>query len=211
VNSLSQAILYSYRRCPYAMRARMALRYAGIEVEIREITLRAKPQSMLLASPKGTVPVLITPNGEVLEQSLEIMEWALNQRDVDDWGLTSAPGLKSQAAALIAENDGVFKQALDRYKYADRYPEFPAVHYRAIGELFLNQLTTLLSQHQCLLRDTITQADIAIFPFVRQFRGVDEQWFDASHDERLINWLSKLKASQLFSDVMQKHPVWQET
>ena len=192
------------------MRARMALRYAGVDVEIREISLREKPQSMLLASPKGTVPVLIQPNGQVIEQSLEIMEWALNQRDVDDWMLRSSSELKSHAAALIAENDGPFKQALDRYKYADRYPEFPMEHYRAQGELFLKRLEELLEQHQHLLRDQFAQVDIAIFPFIRQFSMVDEHWFDATHYSKLKVWLSNLKDSQLFNDIMQKHPVWQD-
>ena len=192
------------------MRARMALRYAGVDVEIREISLREKPQSMLLASPKGTVPVLIQPNGQVIEQSLEIMEWALNQHDVDDWMLSSSSELKSHTAALIAENDGAFKQALDRYKYADRYPEFPMEHYRAQGELFLKRLEELLSRHHYLLRDQFAQVDIAIFPFVRQFSMVDEHWFDATHYLKLKVWLSNLKNSQLFNDIMQKHPVWQD-
>jgi glutathione S-transferase len=192
------------------MRARMALRYAGINVEIREISLREKPQSMLLASPKGTVPVLIPPNGQVIEQSLEIMEWALNQRDADDWMMRSSSELKAQAAALIAENDGAFKQALDRYKYADRYPEFPMEHYRAQGELFLKRLEELLSYHHYLLRDQLAQVDIAIFPFVRQFSMVDENWFDATRFSKLKAWLSNLKNSQLFNDIMEKHPVWQD-
>ncbi len=192
------------------MRTRMALRYAGVDVEIREISLREKPQSMLLASPKGTVPVLIQPNGQVIEQSLEIMEWALNQRDVDDWMLRSSSELKSHAAALIAENDGTFKQALDRYKYADRYHEFPMEHYRAQGELFLKRLEELLSSHQYLLRDQFAQVDIAIFPFIRQFSMVDEHWFDATQYSKLKVWLSNLKHSQIFKDIMQKHPVWQD-
>ena len=192
------------------MRARMALRYAGVDVEIREISLREKPQSMLLASPKGTVPVLIQPNGQVIEQSLEIMEWALNQCDVDDWMLRSSSELKSHTAALIAENDGTFKQALDRYKYADRYPEFPMEHYRAQGELFLKRLEELLSRHQYLLRDQFAQVDIAIFPFVRQFSLVDEDFFNSTRYSKLKIWLSHLKDSQLFNDIMQKHPVWQD-
>lgn len=188
----------------------MALRYSGVDVEIREISLREKPKSMLLASPKGTVPVLIQPNGEVIEQSLEIMEWALNQRDVEDWKLRSSPELKAQAAALMFKNDGAFKQALDRYKYADRYPDFTMEHYRAQGEVFLNKLEELLSQHQHLLRDQLAQVDIAIFPFVRQFSMVDEDWFNSTRYSKLKFWLSHLKDSQLFNDIMQKHPVWQD-
>lgn len=125
-------ILYSYRRCPYAMRARMALSYAGIPVEIREISLKQKPAHMLQVSPKGTVPVLVLPDGQVIEQSLEIMHWALQQHDADGWLSADPP----HAALLIAENDGAFKQHLDRYKYAIRFPEYPAEHYRAQGELF---------------------------------------------------------------------------
>jgi glutathione S-transferase len=188
----------------------MTLRYSGVDVEIREISLREKPKSMLLASPKGTVPVLIQPNGEVIEQSLEIMEWALNQRDDEDWKLSSSPELKAQAASLMSENDGTFKQALDRYKYAGRYPDFSMEHYRAQGEVFLNKLEELLSQHQHLLRDQLAQVDIAIFPFVRQFSLVDEDWFNSTRYSKLKFWLSHLKDSQLFNDIMQKHPVWQD-
>jgi len=129
-------ILYSYRRCPYAMRARMALSYAGVPVEIREISLKDKPAHMLQVSPKGTVPVLVLSGGQVIDQSLEIMQWALQQHDADDW-LSADP---HRTALLIAENDGSFKQNLDRYKYAIRFPEHSAEDYRQQGELFLAKL-----------------------------------------------------------------------
>jgi glutathione S-transferase len=200
---MSLPILYSYRRCPYAMRARMALRYAGIEVEIREIALRDKPQHMLAVSPKGTVPVLVLDNGEGLDESLDIMAWALAHNDRDGW-LTSDP----LCSELIAENDGSFKRALDQYKYAIRFPEQPAETYRQQGEIFLARLEALLAHHSCLLGEKITQADIAIFPFIRQFSMVDAEWFASSPYPRLRNWLTGLMASDLFVSVMQKHPTW---
>lgn len=161
-------ILYSYRRCPYAMRARMALKYAGIAVEIREIVLRDKPRAMLEASPKATVPVLVLQDGgqgeqTVLEQSLDIMYWALRQKDTDGW-LDVESTMTQQ---LILENDGSFKQALDKYKYAIRFPEQSAIVYRLQGEVFLQKLEMLLNQSNFLLRDQLSLADIAIFPFIR--------------------------------------------
>jgi glutathione S-transferase len=198
-------ILYSYRRCPYAMRARMALSYAGIQVEIREIALRDKPKHMLAVSPKGTVPVLVLPDGGVIDESLDIMIWSLNQHDPDGW-LTSDP----RCAELIAENDGCFKRALDQYKYASRFPEQPAVHYRQQGEVFLTKLEELLSKHCYLLGDNLTQADIAIFPFIRQFSMVDSAWFASSPYPHLRVWLEALVASELFENIMKKYPTWTE-
>lgn len=202
---MSLPILYSYRRCPYAMRARMALRYAGIAVEIREIVLRNKPQAMLAVSPKGTVPVLVLPDGEAIDESLEIMGWALAQHDPDGWRLED-----DRVATLIRENDSSFKQALDRYKYADRYPDQSEETYRLQGELFLARLEALLAQHACLLSDRLTQADVAIFPFVRQFSMVDADWFAKAPYPHLRQWLTRLLASDLFIGVMQKQTAWQQ-
>ncbi len=195
-------ILYSYRRCPYAMRARMALSYAGIPVEIREISLKQKPAHMLQVSPKGTVPVLVLPDGQVIEQSLEIMHWALQQHDADGW-LSADP---QYAALLIAENDGAFKQHLDRYKYAIRFPEHSAEHYRAQGELFLAKLEQRLQQSAFLVGDAISLADIAIFPFIRQFAAVDHDWFESTGYIKLQSWLQHLVESALFKRVMVKYP-----
>lgn len=194
-------ILYSYRRCPYAMRARMALSYAGIPVEIREISLKQKPAHMLQVSPKGTVPVLVLPDGQVIEQSLEIMHWALRQHDADGW-LSADP---QHAALLIAENDGLFKQHLDRYKYAIRFPEHSAEHYRAQGELFLAKLEQCLQQGVFLNGDAISLVDIAIFPFIRQFAAVDEVWFASAGYIKLKSWLQQLVESALFERVMVKY------
>jgi glutathione S-transferase len=204
---LQRPILYSYRRCPYAMRARMALSYAGIQVEIREIALREKPAHMLAVSPKGTVPVLVLASNEVLEQSLDIMNWALQQSDVDEWIIQDQAGQKL-TADLIATNDGAFKQALDKYKYAIRFPENPPDVYRAQGEEFLQRLEILLQQNTYLCRNTISKADVAIFPFVRQFSMVDENWFESADYPSLKAWLNGLLNSQLFLGVMQKYPVW---
>lgn len=200
-------ILYSYRRCPYAMRARMALHQAKIQVEIREISLRDKPKHMLAVSPKGTVPVLVLPNQQVLEQSLDIMHWALQQHVAESWLSASL----SETIALIHQNDTSFKQALDGYKYPERYPEFPPPYFRQQGELFLQTLENLLSAHAFLLSHQATLADVAIFPFVRQFAAVDNEWFANSPYHKLRTWLDYWVTSSLFEAIMQKYPSYTES
>lgn len=197
-------ILYSYRRCPYAMRARMALKVAGIEVEIREISLREKPKHMLAISPKGTVPVLVPEEHQVIEESLDIMQWALAQHDPQGWLNVDANHVK----ALVEENDSSFKKALDHYKYADRFPERTQADYRADGEVFLAKLEALLAKNAYLLKPTPSMADIAIFPFIRQFRGVDIAWFESSPYPKLNIWINQLIESELFLSIMQKHPTY---
>lgn len=205
-------ILYSFRRCPYAMRARLALCYAQQHVELREIVLRAKPAEMLAISPKGTVPVLQLPDGRVIEQSLEMMQWALAQQDLAQWWLPD-PSQQRQIMALITDNDGAFKAALDRYKYPDRYPEShgqqTAHQYRAQGEVFICQLNGLLQQQRYLVSEQVSLADVAIFPFVRQFAQVDRAWFDQTDYTFVHQWLAEWLESGLFGQVMQKFPVWQ--
>ena len=201
-------ILYSYRRCPYAMRARMALHYAGVKVETREISFKAKPAHMLQISPKGTVPVLQLADETVLEQSLDIMHWALAQHDPENW-LGSAQQ-QADAAELIALNDGEFKQALDRYKYADRFPGQSSAIYRAQGERFLVQLEARLATQPYLQGEQPHLADIAIFPFIRQFSMVDAAWFAAADYPRLRTWLDAWLASDLFQAIMQKYPTYME-
>ena len=186
------------------MRARMALKYADIAVEIREIELRNKPAHMLKLSPKATVPVLILNDGKVIEQSLDIMLWALQQQDNDGW-LNADSALTQQ---LIAENDSSFKQALDKYKYATRFPEQSAQAYRAQGEVFLQKLENLLSQSRFLLGNQISLADIAIFPFIRQFSGVDAVWYESAPYPRLKAWLNTLIESELFISIMKKQPAY---
>jgi glutathione S-transferase len=189
------------------MRARMALRYANIDIEIREITLREKPAHMLSVSPKGTVPVLVLASGQVLEQSLDIMDWALEKSDVHEW-ITQDQAVQKLTANLIATNDGAFKEALDKYKYPIRFPENTLDVYRAAGEEFLQRLELLLRQNTYLCCNTISKADVAIFPFVRQFSMVDEAWYEVANYPALKAWLNGLLHSQLFIDVMQKYPVW---
>jgi glutathione S-transferase len=192
----SLPILYSFRRCPYAIRARMALKYSGIAVEIREVKLNNKPQQMLDYSPKGTVPVLIT-NGEVIDESLDIMLWAISQHDPNNW---QVEGFEQ----LIDQNDNVFKKHLDQYKYFIRYPEHSKEYYRQQGEIFLQQLEQRLEKHKYLLCEQITIADVAIFPFIRQYAHVDKQWFDQTPYQQLQTWLNEFLQSDLFHAVMKK-------
>lgn len=196
---MSEALLYSFRRCPYAMRARMALRYAGVPVQIVEVSLKAKPADMLALSPKGTVPVL-SVGGRVIEESLEIMLWALAQHDPDDWLLKGDP----RVLQLTAENDQAFKHHLNRYKYAERYPEQPMEHYRAEGEVFLRALEALLADRAFLLAEHLSLADVALAPFVRQFAHVDREWFASAPYPRLQAWLQRFLESALFVAVMAK-------
>jgi glutathione S-transferase len=161
-------ILYTFRRCPYAIRARLSIAVSGVSVEYREIALRNKPQAMLLISPKGTVPVLQLADGRVIDQSLDIMLWALALNDPQQW-LQGEKSLPESAKALIDTNDGPFKFWLDRYKYADRHPEQSAEHYRQQAEEFLQSLERLLEVREYLLGEHLSIADMAIFPFIRQF------------------------------------------
>ena len=195
--------LYSFRRCPYAMRARMALRYAGVAVNIVEVSLKAKPAEMLALSSKGTVPVL-SVDGQVIDESLAIMHWALAQNDPQDWLLKDDPVGQQLITELIEENDQVFKVHLNRYKYAERYPEQPMTVYRTEGEVFLRRLDELLEGRDYLLAEHPSLADVALMPFVRQFAHVDREWFGQSPYRRLQAWLQRFLESELFTDVMRK-------
>ncbi|MBF6038969.1 glutathione S-transferase [Pseudomonas sp. P154a] len=195
--------LYSFRRCPYAMRARMALRYSGVAVDIVEVSLKAKPAEMLALSSKGTVPVL-NADGRVIDESLAIMHWALAQNDPQDWLLKDDPAGQAQIAALIETNDQVFKVHLNHYKYAERYPEQPMEVYRAQGEVFLRQLDEGLQGREYLLAAHPSLADVALMPFVRQFAHVDREWFAQTPYARLQNWLQRFLESDLFTGVMKK-------
>ncbi|UCR84998.1 glutathione S-transferase [Pseudomonas chlororaphis] len=198
--------LYSFRRCPYAMRARLALRYSGVPLEIVEVSLKAKPAAMLALSPKGTVPVL-NADGRVIDESLDIMRWALAQHDPQDWLLKDDGPAQQRIEALIAENDQVFKLHLNRYKYAERYPEQPMEYYREQGEVFLRQLDELLSQRDYLLAEHPSLADMALAPFVRQFTHVDREWFAQTPYRHLQRWLQRFLESELFTQVMAKPPL----
>lgn len=237
-------ILYSFRRCPYAMRGRMAIAVSGTPVRLREILLRDKPEEMLEASPKGTVPVVVIGD-QVIDESLDVMRWALEQNDPEGWLGTE------DKAGLIEECDGPFKHHLDRYKYSTRYEGADAEEHRSEGFRFLQKLEAQL-EDASILRDASTLhpegdpghdpgehhegriidapqdedvqretgylygnartlADIAIFPFVRQFRIADMEWFDAAPIANVQRWLKTLTASGLFKSVMEKYPLWKET
>ncbi len=199
--------LYSFRRCPYAMRARLGLLFAGLQVELREITLKNKPPQMLAISPKGTVPVLQLLNGTVIEESREIMTWALEQQDAQ--GLLAAQTLL-EANALIDKNDNEFKYWLDRYKYADRHLDMSQAEYRQRGEDFLQRLEALLIKNPYLLGERITIADIGIMPFVRQFAHVNRKVFYDLPYPNLQRWLQDWLNHPLFLQAMTKFAPWQE-
>jgi glutathione S-transferase len=199
--------LYSFRRCPYAMRARLGILFAELQVELREITLKNKPPQMLAISPKGTVPVLQLLDGTVIEESREIMIWALEQQDLQ--GLLDAEVLQ-QANALIGKNDNEFKHWLDRYKYADRHLEMTQTEYRQKGEIFLQVLEELLTTNPYLLGKTVTIADIGIMPFVRQFAHVDRDIFYSLPYPNLQRWLTYWLQYPLFLQAMTKFQPWQE-
>lgn len=193
-------ILYSFRRCPYAMRARLALLASGQQVEIREVVLRAKPAAMLAASPKGTVPILCLTDGGIIDQSLDIMRWALDRADPEDWRA-------GDDAALIAANDGPFKHHLDRTKYPDRHGSDPAVHRAAALDL-LGALEVRLATSAFLCGPRRTLADMAIFPFVRQFAAIDPDWFAAQPLPHVQQWLAGHVTSPLFDRAMRRLPPW---
>ena len=210
----SLPLLYSFRRCPYAIRARMALCYASQSVVLREVLLRDKPASMLAYSPKGTVPVLVLQEQgamqKVIDESLDIIDRALEQNDPDNWRCQGFPEQQQRQQALIRQCDGEFKHWLDRYKYADRYPEHSAAEYRARAEDFLLALERALQKNNYLCGDSLSRADIAIFPFIRQFANVERGWFDASDYPRLKAWLAEQLASTTFAAVMRKYELWKE-
>ncbi len=204
-------ILYSFRRCPYAIRARMALQQAGIAVELREVVLKDKPACMVGLSPKATVPVLLLKEGgnqRVIDESLAVMLWALQQQDPNHL-LGEQQGLVDASVAWIEKNDGEFKFYLDRYKYADRYPEHNAEHYRSQAMVFIQQLQDVLQGSSFLLGPQASLADVAVFPFVRQFAFVDKPWFDQTVSPALQAWLDYFLQSTAFATVMKKYPQWQ--
>ena len=191
--------LFSYRRCPYAMRARMALSISGIEYDLHEVILRDKPPEMLIASPKGTVPVLILQNGTVIDESLDIMRWALTRDDPEGW--------LGQDESLILSNDGPFKRALDRYKYPNRHGVSDASIPRGEAMAFLDVLNDRLAEQPYLNGATRSLADVATFPFVRQFAATDRTWFDDQPLPHLRRWLDGLIASPLFVTIMARAPI----
>ncbi|PSS59256.1 glutathione S-transferase [Pseudomonas sp. BBP2017] len=196
-------ILYSFRRCPWAMRARLALRYSECPVEIREVSLKAKPAELLTLSPKGTVPVL-SADDQVLDESLDIMRWALARHDPQDWLLRANPQAAQAADALIARNDRDFKAQVNLYKYAERYPEHSREDYRTQAEGWLTELDERLMQRAFLFADHPSLADAALLPLIRQFAGVEPDWFASAPYPHLRAWLQGWLASALFKAIMAR-------
>lgn len=201
-------VLYSFRRCPYAMRARLALRYAGIRCALREVVLRDKPAAMLEVSPKGTVPVLVLRDAaagrQVIDESLDIMFWALAQQDPDGWLNCD----RVVADQLIRTNDDDFKVWLDRYKYPERFDDIGSASPRDECGRFLTQLEARLESAEWLTGERISVVDIALFPFVRQFAFTDIDWFRGGVYPRVNGWLERLLRDELFASVMRKYPAW---
>ncbi len=194
-------ILYSFRRCPYAMRARMALLVSATACHIREVKLSCKPAELIAVSPKATVPVTVRTDGGAIVESLEIMRWALERNDPEGW-------LKREDHDLIAANDGPFKHHLDRYKYPSRHASDSAKH-RESGLDLLGTLEGRLAAQANLCGEERGITDVAIFPFVRQFAQIDRDWFDAQPIPRLQAWLSRHLASPLFGAIMVRLEPWQ--
>jgi len=186
------------------MRARMALAAAGTEVILREVLLKDKPAELLAASPKATVPVLVLSDGQIIEESLDVMQWALEYRDPLNW-------LKGEAldSDWISACDGDFKHWLDRYKYAERYPEHTAEDYRQNAEAFIQRLEDQLSSSEWVGGDAANAVDVALFPFIRQFAGVEPSWWQQAPYPKLSQWLENWLTSALFSAIMVKYPRWE--
>ena len=194
---MADPVLYSFRRCPYAMRARLALAISGTACELREVKLSNKPDAMLAASPKGTVPVLVPPGAGPIDESIDIMRWSLSRRDPEGW-------LDRDDRNLIAANDGAFKHDLDRYKYPDRHGSDSLAHREsALG--FLGELDARIAARGQLCGPIRGMADAAIFPFVRQFAAVDRDWFAGLPMPHLRKWLSGHLESPLFKAIMVRH------
>ncbi|MCF6320878.1 MAG: glutathione S-transferase [Rhizobiaceae bacterium] len=201
-------VLYSFRRCPYAMRARLAIAVSGEGVELREILLRDKAPELLEISPKATVPVLVDRDGSLLEESLDIMLWALEKNDPLNW-LKPQHGTLSEMLALINQCDNQFKPHLDRYKYANRYEDVDANDERDKAGEFLWQLDKRLASNEYLFGTRSSLADMAIVTFVRQFANVDRAWFDGSDWQNLQRWLVEFLQSDRFQAIMDKYLKWQ--
>ncbi len=196
-------ILYSFRRCPYAMRARMALKISKTKVILREVVLRDKPDAMIAASPKATVPILVLPDGTVIEQSIDVMRWALSQNDPHQW-----LEYEDQANILIEQADGPFKTALDRYKYHTRYEDADPEIEQTKALNILQQWDTMISSKNNFFGTKNGMADYAIFPFVRQFANHNRSWFNAQDIPNIQRWLEVHIASSLFQSIMHKYPQW---
>ena len=198
-------ILYSFRRCPYAMRARMAMAYSKISYEHREILLNDRPKSLYDLSRKGTVPVLKLMDGTVIDESIDMMKWCIQQNDLNDWYKDEC----SLQDNMIKNNDNEFKYWLDRYKYHVRYEENSYEAYQNNVKNFFSHYNLILQEQSFFLGDQISLVDIALMPFVRQGAHVDLNWF-SDNFPFLFDWLENLKAQSLFLSIMTKFEIWNE-
>jgi glutathione S-transferase len=205
--SPSPPILYSNDSCPYAFRARCALHYAGIEVEHREIAFDNKPPSMLEASPKGTVPTMVLADGRVIDESWDVMRWAVSIKDPDNWAGENNGSL-TLANGLVQQNDGEFSYYTYYFQYASNYPERSHLEDRNKTMAFASQLEHLLAHSRYLDGDTLTIGDVAVFPFVRSLSAADLKWFSGNYAQ-LQRWVDDLGASQLVKAVSVSHPLWE--
>ena len=201
-------ILYTFRRCPYAMRARFAIRSSQIVVEVREIKLTENPSEFLKSSPKGTVPVLITNSGEILEESLDIIYWALNKNDPNKW-LAKGKLENQDIIKLLYDLENKFKPNLDKYKYPSRFSGVDQFFHRDKNLCFLKKLNSYLENNKSLNCEHLTLLDYAIFPFIRQFRNVDQVWFDKLNFSFLNKWINQIIDSEDFSSIMKKFKKWE--
>lgn len=215
---MNKPILYSFRRCPYAMRARLAIVLSQQQVRLREVVLKDKPQALLDVSPKATVPVMVlgetllsdmasgeSSDKQVIDESLDIMTWCIEQLNNSELNQINTELDKE----LLAYNDGAFKAQLDQYKYFERYPENTQEAYRDSAMAYLHRLNTILEKQAFLSGDKLGFMDIGILPFIRQFAFVDKNWFDAEAPSAVVQWLNDFLASDLFKRIMDKYPQWQ--
>ncbi len=199
-------LLYSFRRCPYAMRARMAIAAAGLDPEYREVDLSDRPAHLRSISHKATVPVVQLADGTVIDESLDVMRWALGQNDHDGWLPRNQE--VAETDALIATNDGEFKHDLDRFKYDDRYEDSDPIKARDRAECFVAELDARLRCHRFLLGDSVAFADVAIFPFLRQFARTDPDWFGSTPHAAVRCWLAGWETNPRYRAIMTKLTPW---
>lgn len=204
----ARPILYSFRRCPYAMRARLGILFSGTRVELREVILRDKPQALRDASAKATVPVLVLADGTVIDESFDIMHWVLSKHDPQQI-LAPEIGALSDMLALIDDNDGPFKHHLDRTKYPDKFEGSETIDHRAEAMTFIARLDLQLADRVFLFGSRLSLADLAISPFVRQFAHVNRPLFEASAPPHVLRWLNAFKESDYFAAIMGKYDQWQ--
>ncbi len=203
MNSIEYPILYSFRRCPYAMRARFVLRKAKIKIELREILLKKKPKEFLDLSQDGTVPILLIPGKTVIQESLDIIFWAINLKKNEQ------ESIDQKSLDLIKKIDTCFKKNLDNYKYPNKFDIKNIKKYRNKNLSYLHILNEKLKEKKFLKSDELSFLDYSIFPFIRQFRNVDPIWFDGLKFDYLINWFSFIVESKEFNDIMKKYSVWE--